>query len=110
MIATAIPHSAFDQPECSGRLDIIGRAGFIVDFVCHECGGAVACAREEDMGVALQMLHLAAGLTSIHCLRCGFANRIGGGRFVYGFACENCRRNFDLIPPKQWASRRLDVN
>jgi hypothetical protein len=30
MIATAIPHSAFDKPECAGRLDIIGRLGFIV--------------------------------------------------------------------------------
>lgn len=105
MIATAIPHSAFDKPECSGRLDIIGRRGFVVDFVCHECGAVIACAREEDMGVALQILNLAAGLTSIHCPRCGFANKVGGVGAVYAFVCQNCRRNFDLIAPKNEGSR-----
>jgi len=47
MIETAIPHSEFDDPDCYGCLAPVGRAGFIVDFVCNECGAVVACAREQ---------------------------------------------------------------
>jgi hypothetical protein len=44
MIETAIPHSEFDDPDCWGCLNVIGRTGFFVDFICNECGAVVACA------------------------------------------------------------------
>ena len=101
MIATAIPHSAFGKPECAGHLDIVGRPGFIVDFVCHDCGACVVCAREEDMGAALHILNFAARITSVHCLNCGFANRMAGLDAVYAFVCQNCRQSFDLVAKRQ---------
>lgn len=101
MIATAVPHSAFDKPDCPGYLDIVGRPRFVVEFVCSECGETVACARDEDMAAALQILNFAAGLTSIHCPRCGFANNVAGLDSTFAVACQRCGRNIDLaVPPR----------
>ena len=107
MIATAIPHAAFDKPECPGFLAIFGRAHFIIEFVCSDCGEVVASAREDDMPAALQNLNFAAGLTCIHCPRCGFANDMAGrdvadgrARLDISFACHRCGRNLDLAVAK----------
>ena|SRR3569623_512385 len=105
MIATAIPHAAFDRPECAGVLDIVGRAGFIVDFVCNDCGATIACARQQDMGTVLQNLNFAAGLTSVGCPKCRFANKLTGLEAVYGFVCMNCRRRVDLFNEMMFAPR-----
>ncbi|HEY4089630.1 MAG TPA: hypothetical protein VGM43_27075 [Bryobacteraceae bacterium] len=92
MIATAIPHSAFDNAACRGRLKVVGRAGLTVDFVCNKCGATVACARQEDTGAALQILNLAACVTCVHCLHCGFANKMAGLDAIYASVCQECHR------------------
>jgi transcription elongation factor Elf1 len=101
MIATAIPHAAFNKPDCGGYLDIFGKAGMIVEFVCGECGEAIACARDDDMAATLKILNFAAGLKFAHCPRCGLANRVAGLHAIYAFACHNCGRSFDLLAPQR---------
>src|SRR3569623_3539110 len=102
MIATEIPHSAFDKPDCRGRLDIVGRPRFVVEFVCSECGDTVFCAREDEMADALQVLTIAADFTYRRCPRCGHVNSVREIGTL--FRCLHCGRNVDPA-----AARRPDT-
>jgi len=76
MIVTTIPHSEFDDPDCCGCLNVIGRTRMFVEFVCNECGAVVACAGEEDMEAAIHVLELNCPVTTSVCPRCDFTNVI----------------------------------
>lgn len=90
MIATTIPHSDFDDPECCGCLSVVGRTGMTADFVCSECGAIVACARLDDTEAAIHTLELNAGATTALCGHCGSMNIIVGLSRAYAFVCKRC--------------------
>jgi hypothetical protein len=90
MIETTIPHSEFDDPDCWGFLNAVGRSGFIVDFVCNECGAVVACAREQDVEAAIHALGLNCPVATSVCPHCNFTNVVVGVSTLLAYVCENC--------------------
>jgi len=67
VIETTISHSEFDDPGCCGCLNVVGRAGMFVEFVCNECGAVVACARVDDTEAAIHALELNCPVATAAC-------------------------------------------
>lgn len=95
MIATTIPHAAFDGPDCCGCLKAIGRTGLIVDFVCNECGAVIACSRAEDVEAAIHSLELSGAVATAICPHCDAANLVVGLSRVHAFVCQGCGKGVD---------------
>lgn len=90
MIATTIPHSEFNDPNCCGCLNVVGRAGMFVEFVCNECGSVIACAREQDMEAAIHALELNCPVATAVCPHCDFTNAVVGLSTPLAYVCQNC--------------------
>lgn len=100
MIATTIPHSEFDDPDCWGCLNVVGRAGMFVEFVCNECGAVIACAREENMEAAIHALELNSPVATAVCPHCDSTNVVVGISTLLAYVCENCGESVTVENPQ----------
>jgi ribosomal protein S27E len=101
IIQTALPHSAFGDPDCCGCLNaIIHGASGQADIVCNECGLIVRRVPASDLQLLLDGMELELDVATAICPHCRAVHLAPGFTKLYAFVCDQCGAAVQLADPR----------